>query len=63
MDSIFESIFDIASWEDGKKIKLLQSKLKNLAAEALDDCLRSGRKSYAEIKISLMERFMDTKQG
>ena len=53
----FESILDIASWEDGKKIKLLSSKLTNLAAEALDDFLRSGSKSYAEIKISLMERF------
>ena len=53
----FESILDIASWEDGKKIKLLSSKLTNLAAEALDDFLRSGSESYAKIKISLMERF------
>ena len=59
----FESIIDIANFDDAKKIKLLSSKLINLAAEALDDFLRSKPNqdiTYNAAKQHLMYRFHGT---
>ena len=57
---IFDSLLGMADFEDSKKIKLLSSKLTNLAAEALDDFIRSKVKyeiSYKAAKEHLMNRF------
>lgn len=53
----FESILEIASWDEERKVKLLSSKLTGIAAEALDDYVRSGKTTYSTIKLRLMERF------
>ena len=53
----FESILEIASWDEERKVKLLSSKLTGIAAEALDDYVRSGKTTYSTIKLRFMERF------
>ena len=55
----FESILDIAKWDETRKVRLLASKLTSLAAEALDDFTqsRTGSVGYAAVTKHLMERF------
>ena len=56
----FESVLDMADWDDQTKIKLLSPKLTEYAADALDDFKRSyprESKIYSEVKKHLMNRF------
>jgi len=53
----------MGNFDDTKKIKLLSSKLINLAAEALDDYIRSKPNqdiTYSSVKQHLMHRFHGT---
>jgi len=59
----FESIVDMGNFDDAKKIKLLSSKLTNVAAETLDDFIKSRPNhgiTYAAVKEHLMQRFHGT---
>ena len=59
----FESIVDMGNFDDAKKIKLLSSKFTNVAAETLDDFIKSRPNNgitYAAAKEHLMQRFHGT---
>lgn len=54
----FESIISIARWQEDRKIKLLASKLTDLAADSLEDFLQgTPRATYDLVKRHLMNRF------
>ena len=56
----FEAVIDMANFDETRKVKLLSSKLTSVAAESLDDFMRSrtnDRITYALVKKHLMNRF------
>ena len=56
----FESILEMANFEDRRKVKILSSKLLDTAAESLDEFIRANPEntiSYAAAKAHLMNRF------